>query len=429
MFRCWRWRWCLSTLPCFISAARYAVRLGNLADHTLLRRLLASGSGTDAVEVLASLLLAILSCQASYLNCCLLLGIGLAASTVCTLCRLWKRVLLILAICFFAAISMLPYVPVLRQYDAAAAIMKSNLDLPIIVDRFSATLSEGNAALRLAWILLISCAVVFLIDEVLRQRRSLGTAPSLPLYILLVTVITSAAGLIFFLAHSYFPLFWHFTPFVALAGLVVEVAIGSPDRRSWIWLARAVACCVLVALVLPTLWTSAHLRRTNLDRVSLLLAEKAGPKDLILVTPVWLATGFNYHYHGRTEWNTLPLISCKAEASLDPDAAVKQLVATPGAIDSALRKIESTLAAGNRLWIVGKLSQPTPKAAPRSLPPAPQSKFGWNSRPYLDLWSMQASYCIQHHARRTRMVPVAVEQPVSSLEDVPLLLAEGWQTR
>ena len=142
----------------------------------------------------------------------------------------------------------------------------------------------------------------------------------------------------FFLTHSYFPFFWHFTPFVALAGIVVEVAIGSPDRRLWIWLARAVACCVLVALVVPTLWTAAHLRRTNLDRISLFLAERAGSKDLILVNPVWLASGFNYHYHGNTEWNTMPLVSCKAEASLDPDLAVKQLVATPNAIDSALTK-------------------------------------------------------------------------------------------
>ena len=380
-------------------------------------------------NVLASLLLATLSCHASYVNSCLLLGIGVAASTVCVLCRLWKRVLLILAICCFAAISLLPYIPVVRQYNDAAAIMKSNLDLPIIVGRFWVTLSEGKASLFLAWILLISCAVVFLIVEILGQRRSLGTTPSLPLYVLLAAVVTSATGLMFFLTHSYFPFFWHFTPFVALAGIVVEVAIGLPDRRSWIGLARAVACCAIVILVLPTLWTVAHLRRTNLDRISSILAERAGPKDLILVNPVWLASGFKYHYHGNTEWNTMPLVSCKAEASLDPDLAVKQLVATPNAIDSGLRKIESTLAAGHRVWIVGKLSERPPTTAPRSLPPAPQSQFGWNSSPYLELWSMQVSYCIQNHAHRIRMVPVAVEQPVNLLEDVPLLLAEGRQTR
>ena len=98
-------------------------------------------------NVLASLLLATLSCHASYVNSCLLLGIGVAASTVCVLCRLWKRVLLILAICFFAAISLLPYVPVVRQYDEAAVTMKSKVDLPIIIDRFSATLSENKVAL------------------------------------------------------------------------------------------------------------------------------------------------------------------------------------------------------------------------------------------------------------------------------------------
>ncbi len=381
-------------------------------------------------NVLASLLLATLNCHTSYPNCCFLLGIGLAASTVCALCRLWKRVLLILTICFLAAISMLPYVPVVRQYYDAFAVCKMYVDLPIIVGNFSLTLSDGRAApLLVAWALLISGAVVVLIVDVVRQRRSLGTTASLPLYVLLAAVVTSAAGLIFFLNLGQYPYFWHFTPFVALAGMTVEVAIGSPDRRLWIWFARTLACCAIVALVLPTLWAAAHLRRTNLDRVSFFLAEKAGPKDLILVTPIWLASGFDYYYHGNTEWNTLPLVSCKTKASLQPDATIRQVMATRNAIDPALRKIESTLAAGNRLWIIGNLSRPPMNAAPRSLPPAPQSQFGWDPRPYIDLWSMQAGYCILNHARRVQIVPVTVEQPVFGKEHVPLLLVEGRQTR
>ncbi len=40
---------------------------------------------------------------------------------------------------------------------------------------------------------------------------------------------------------------------------------------------------------------------------------------------------------------------------------------------------------------------------------------------------MQAGYYIQTHARAVQIIPVEVEQPVSALENVPLVSVEGWQ--
>ncbi len=387
--------------------------------------------GPTRRNILASLVFAILSCHSSYQNSYLLLAIGVAGAGVCAMCRLWRRSLLILAICCAAAVTLLVYVPTIREFRESCLVMSL---APELTDYFVKSLATAltaeiadSYALRIAGYCLGVAALICLIVPLLRRRPWVGATPSLPAYFLTVAVVAVAANFGFVLAHGIRPFPWHFTPLVVLIGVVVEVALQSKDNNVWVWLGRAAVACLMIALSLPLLWQRAYLRRTNLDRVAAVLAESAKPDDFILVNPFWLATGFKYHYHGDAPWNTQPLTSTDTATCLLPYGTIRQVMATPDSLAPTLQQVEKTLAAGHRLWIVGDIEfQPLDKKLP-PLPPAPQSKHGWNCIYYYKVWMWQMGHYLQRHAGSVESVPVPLDQEVSPLETVPLCVFDGWR--
>lgn len=378
-------------------------------------------------NVFASLVLAILCCHASYQNSYVLLAIGLAGAGACAACRLWKRSILILAICFIAAVSMLVYLPIIREYREIVEISPADMGVSAIIRCFAYSVSLGSIPMLCAWFLLGLAATACMVIQVVRQRGSIRTAPSLSLYIAIVAIVAVGANAGFVLTHKTFPHAWQYAPLIAIAGIIMEVLFRSQYNKVWVWLARVTTACIMIAISLPLLWGMAHLRRTNMDRVGSFLAETAGPDDFILVNPFSRAPSFKYNYRGNTEWNILPLAPSAREAAANPFGEFKRLMTTPNAIAPTLKKMEETLAKGNRLWIVGDVQPSVPGTAPTNLPPAPQSPSGWNCQPYLGTWSMQVDHFIRTHAIHIDVVPLPIDQEVSKLENEPVTRVEGWR--
>jgi hypothetical protein len=227
--------------------------------------------------------------------------------------------------------------------------------------------------------------------------------------------------------HGIYPHPWHYVPLLAVAGIVIEGAVRRLDDGGRGTAALVAVSVLVVAVSIAPLWRLAHLRRTNLDRLSSVVAERAAPDDLILLNPFWLAPGFRYHYRGRTEWNTLPLTPRDLPSSIFPFAPIKQLMATPDAMRPTLAAIESTLAGGHRLWLIGWLELPKPGDRPLELAPAPRSPFGWNSIVYGMSWTQQFGALVRDRIGKVDYVPVDVEQPVNPLEMPALVVLEGWR--
>jgi hypothetical protein len=387
--------------------------------------------GPTRWNVLASLVLALLSCHTNFQNSYLLLAIGVSGATVCAACRLWRRSMLVLAICSVAALSMLVYLPAIRAYREGSEIQCVASDLSAVGEGLARGFSGGSTALLCIWIFLGLAGSISLIVHALRGRESAlqGRAPSLAVYCLLAAAAAVAVDVLFIWSHRLPVFHWHSIPLLALVAIVAEVAFQSRRNRVWVWCLRMGLAYALIVLSLPQLGRIATLRRTNLDCVSSLLAERASPDDFILVNPFWLSPGFEYYYRGHAAWSTIPLTSSDLEVSADPFVAVRRLMAIPNAIDPTLRRIESTLASGHRVWIVSPLEFITSNDVPPNLPPAPLPSSGWNCDPYIAAWSCQACCCIRTHAQTALVVPVEARQPVSGLEDVALLLVEGWRSR
>jgi len=333
----------------------------------------------------------------------------------------------VLAIGSVAMISLLIYSRAIAEYRDACAIVRFDVGPADIGARLGDAVAGGNTPLLLLWASLLSCAVVGLIARAVRERRTGLATPSLDLYLFTVVAVASPAGVVLFMTHGLFPQPWHYIPFLAVAALAIEVSLRprrDGDRAARL---RVIVSALIVAVSITPLWRMAHLRRTNLDRLSSLLESRAAPGDLILVNPFWLAPGFKYHYHGRTEWNTLPLTSSDLETSIFPFASIKQVMATPGAIQPTLQKIEATLSRGNRLWIIGLPEFPNPDPELLDLAPAPKSRYGWNSVVYGMAWERQVGAFLAGRVSSTRLVPIELRQPVHPLENPPLLVVEGWR--
>ena len=158
-------------------------------------------------NVAASLVLAVLSVHTNYQNTYLLLGIGMAGASVCTLCRLWKRSTLILGLCFVAAVSMLIYVPAITENREGHEVTSYALDWWTIAATLAESLAGGSKGLLFAWVAMILAACALLSGDIYRRFRSHTTqqAPSLSLFCLLATTVAGAAGLFFSGSTACFP--------------------------------------------------------------------------------------------------------------------------------------------------------------------------------------------------------------------------------
>jgi hypothetical protein len=385
--------------------------------------------GPTKGNVLASLLFGLLSCHASYQNSYLLFAIGAAGAVACAMCRLWRRAALVLAVCFAVAVSMFVYIPAISAYQNGSNIQTYALTLQSIVQSLAEAFSGGSTSLLCAWIFLATAAIAVLVFRATRRRESTPEAgtPSPVVYGLVAAITAGTVVVGFIRIHGFLPHPWHFVPLIAFFAVVVEVAFQSRRNKAWVWWARVGTALVVILLSLPDVWRASLTRRTTLDCVSSVLAENASPDDLILVNPFWLSPGFKYYYHGKAEWNTIPLSSSELEVSASPFAAIKQLMATRDSIEPTLRKITATLASGHRVWIVGHVKFRPLDDIPANPPPAPHARTGWNCNIYLKAWNQRVCRCIQDHARTIRLIPVETPQPVSECEDEPLTLVEGWK--
>ena len=102
--------------------------------------------GPTKWNVLASLILALLSCHTSYQNSYLLFAIGVAGFGACAVCRLWRRTHSVLAICFVAAVSMLVYIPAIRSYRDGSEILNEVMSPSMIGVCLADAFSGGSAA-------------------------------------------------------------------------------------------------------------------------------------------------------------------------------------------------------------------------------------------------------------------------------------------
>jgi hypothetical protein len=107
---------------------------------------------------------------------------------------------------------------------------------------------------------------------------------------------------------------------------------------------------------------------------------------------------------------------------------VKQAIARPDPVPALVSRAENVLRRGHKVFLVGGLGSP-PTEQPEPLPPAPQSEFGWHMEPYVQRWTSELAYWIEHHAIRGTNLSARPLESVSPAEQVGLFEVSGWRER
>jgi hypothetical protein len=375
-------------------------------------------------NVLGAGLLAILSVQSLYQNAFLLGATCLAGALVCGRHGLWRRAGLILGIGACAAVSLGLYIDVLqRMGEVKPLIARAGLDR--ILEVALVAVRDGSNLRQFSWLGLLVAFVVMGLKALGQPTRSGEVADERVLFTL-TSVVLALAGFFLWLQVLGFPTQpWYYVPPMVLAGVAFDAAWPALVKGyETAGLARV--GCVAAAAVLGLLGATAavDVRQTNVDLIATRLKELARPGDFILVDQWYNGTTFGRYFTGTTPWNTLPPLADKSLQRLDQ---FKEYMVQPGSTDPVQRQIADTLRAGNRVWIAGGLPVPKKGAQVVDLPPAPNSRFGWDHDVYSYVWALQAASILQERADKVARIDMPLESAVNKFENLPLWVAQGWR--
>jgi hypothetical protein len=376
------------------------------------------------IGITATALVCLASVQSLLHNTALLLVIVLSAAAVCLVRHNLKRAIVICAIGMLCLISFLPYV---EPYSSART-WKIVVELPPALSLLWNQLNSafGSPWPEMAWlwhiffVMLIGGAVWRLY---ITRPYKLAPDWDLLLFGILVSIASVAAYYAFFRILNYIPQAWYYLALISVLGATLELLAARLSNIEPVRLGR-VTFAILALIGLPfAVWPRITERPTNIDIVAHKLEESAAPTDLIVVSPWPFGIPFNWYYHGATPWVTVPQIN---EHRIHRYDLLKAKMTSSDPIADLRDVISRALRSGNRVWFVGGISVPRGSAAPLSLSPAPDSKFGWNNLAYVESWIEQLGVFVRAHAAAAQSVPVSAGGPVNNFENVPLVVAQGW---
>jgi hypothetical protein len=376
---------------------------------------------------LTASLAAILSVQTLYQNAFLVLAACLAGCAVCARHRQWKTAALVLSVGLLAAVSLVPYVPLLVHSQDYNALFKMGFQ----PDRVWATLAFALGA-DLKWPLWGWFGLAPLVlgagwAALLEQGKGSPVGfQDLPVFA--VSALVAGIALFFaFLRLSEFPTQpWYFLPLMAFAASAMDGALANWCRQFRAWAAVFVA--VMVCVAFPAILKLARYRQTNIDLIAAELHRQSKPGDLILVSPFFFGITFDRYFRGPAAWTTLPPIDDLRFHRID---LLRTGLCSKPLLQSVLDRVARTLTSGHTLWMVGDWPPPQPgESAPPDLPdpPPPGQPFGFaESSLCTYVWERQTVYLIATHAEHAAAVPVQPATPVSEVENVRLIRANGWR--
>jgi Dolichyl-phosphate-mannose-protein mannosyltransferase len=405
--------------------------------------------------------LAVLSVQCLYYNSILLLAIAAGAIAVALRRRAWRTVGIVLGIGILAAVSLLPYLAMMRRMRDWTFMVSYPADIPWLWKRICEVLGSPDPLGIWLWLGLFLAGVTivgsFAVSRSWRwfarrgdfeqnsgRRLSSSAVPlnndqpdSLPNAVLFaaVALVVGVVGYAVFLRTlRYYTQPWYYITLVAFAACALEVIFGAwpigAGRRIlplFLRSGRLVAGFALLSFTGLLDWQEMSVRHTNVDLLAAQLRPLATNGDVILV-PRWeCAIPLARYYPGPAEIITLPPIDDHRFHRYD--LVLRQMM-TADPIHPVLARMEEVLRSGHRVFLAGKLSVPDNDSPPPSLPPAYRDAGGtWHVGDYLGVWQSQAGQFLRAHATRAQRieVPIPGQAHVQDFESLELGVVAGWR--
>ena len=365
-------------------------------------------------RIIVAAIASLLAVQSVYYNVPLLAGLVAAVAAAGWSRRRWDRgpTIAAVGIAVISALSLLPYLPLIRRAGEWRKIGQVHVDAAVICRRAAATADLMGPWCAWLWLGLIIVALILIVRS--RRRRSsiaLTTAAA-----------ASTAGYALLIRHVSFPPSpWYYLVIGAMLAVVIDAAMRR--RTAWRWV-RLTVVIVAAVLASPNIHKAVRTRQTNLGVIAYNVAQRVTANDLIIVTPWWLGITFDRYYKGETPWCTLP--EMEDHRSYRADLMVQHMQ-QPSPIQSVIERAEATMKRGGMVGVVGWYRIEENGERPEPLPPAPGAATGWYELTYLVNWSDQLVYHLWRHAERRIGVDIDIDTPINEDENADMMWVQGWR--
>ena len=362
---------------------------------------------------------AVLSVQALYQNAFFVFAACCGGFVLCTVERRWRDTLPIFAVGAAAAVSLLPYIPLIIRAQDWYALNKIGFRFSHAWKVFSAATGSPLTGFTWVWVALWIGALAAAIYVLFWRRDRL---PNHRLILFAGTsLVLGAAGFAFFLKLADFATHpWYYVPLMAFSAVCLDAIFFT----AWRW-ARP-ATMILAALTisatflfeLPVL----KCRQTNMDLIAARLSTEVAASDYVIVHPWYCGVPFERYYKAAAPWTTLPPLEDHGVHRFD---LLKVKMQTKDPIAPVIDRITSTLQSGNRVWLVGEMplsEEPLPE-----IRPAPNNPWGWSADYYSNYWGVQITQFLSAHCQRSAVVVDPSKICVNPYENLPVVVLTGWK--
>jgi hypothetical protein len=362
---------------------------------------------------------AVLSVQALYQNAFFAFAACCGGFVLCAVERRWRDTLPIFAVGAAAAVSLLPYIPLIIRAQDWYVLHKIDFRFSHAWKVFSVAAGSPLTGFTWVWVALwigaLATAIYVLFwrrDRLPNQRLILFAGTSL---------VLGAAGYAFFLKLADFPTQpWYYVPLMAFSAVCLDAIFFT----AWRW-ARP-ATMIFAALTISATFLFelpvVKCRQTNVDLIAARLSTEVAASDYVIVHPWYCGVTFERYYKAAVPWTTLPPLEDHGVHRFD---LLKAKMQTKDPIAPVIDRITSTLQSGNRVWLVGEMplsEEPLPK-----IRPAPNNPWGWFADHYSFYWGVQVTQFLSTHCERSAVVIAPSTNCVNPYENLPVVVLTGWK--
>lgn len=392
-----------------------------LLTFGLVWRVLRSPSRCNVLMAMAS---SVLSVQTLYQNGFVLAAILFIGAFTVALQKDFRRALLVISLGLPAALSLLPYILVIKRANEWNVATQTPIGFARIREVLSRALSDPSQWLLWLWGAVIAAALARAIYLVTRGENQEARERG---WFFVGVMIASATVYYVFLKLAKFPTeVWYYLLLMAVVAVAADALIVRMLRVSWARLALSVVMLATTAFLFSDLREHMEIRMTNVDLIAQQLNRDAAPGDLVLVHPWFCGATFHRYYSGPAPWLTIPPGQQDGLQRLDRFKAQMQI---EDPIEPVLTQAEEVLRKGGTVWLVGYFIFLNPPQPPPSLPRPGEGPEGWREEPYMQAYGMQTTYFLQKNAARGRPVEIPIDQKVNPFENLPLSTVTGWRER
>jgi len=364
---------------------------------------------------------AILTVQSLYQNAVFVFAACCGGFVLCAVGRRWRDTLPLFVVGAAAAVSLLPYIPLIIPAKDWSITAKAGFRFWSGWKQLAVATGSPLPVFTWVWIGLWIGAVATAIYVLFWRRDRLPDRVQGLILFAGASLVLGTAGYAFFLRLAELPAQpRYYVPFIAFSAVCLDTIF----LAAWRW-ARP-AAMILAAFTISTTFLfelpAVKCRQTNVDLITARLSTEVAPNDFVIVHPFYCGTTFKRYYKAAAPWTTLPPLEDYALQRYD---LLKAKLQTKDPIAPVIDRITSTLQSGNRVWLVGNMPF-TEKPLPEILP-APNNPWGWFDEPYSFYWGIQATQFLSAHCERVAVVMPPSTNCVNPFENLRLVEVAGWK--